>query len=108
MVTGAEDALSSVLPPVDDGNYYRITLTGHSEPMDLSALTATYTHLTIKDQTQPPIDIWKDLGSDSFSGEYFTLLKDAIDSAAPEDSRILQLAATLSRQILDGEEVMLP
>ena len=106
--TTAEDALSSLLPPVDDGNYYRISLTGHSEPIDLTALTEGYAHLILRDQTQPPLDIWKDLGADSFAGEYFALLKDALQNAGEEDARVLHLAARLSRQILDGEEVVLP
>lgn len=108
ITTTAEDAISALLPPVDDGNYYRITLTGHSEPLNIPALQGNYAHLTIKDQTQHPLDIWKDLGSDSFAGEYFSLLKEALDNANPEDARVLQLAARLSRQILDGEEVLLP
>lgn len=111
VTTSAEDAISSALPPVGDGNYYRITLTGHSEPVDIPALTAQFSHfphLVLRDQTQPPLDIWKDLGEDSFSGEYFGLLREAIDHAGAEDARVLTLAARLSRQILDGEEVLLP
>ena len=106
--TTAQDALSTLLPPVDDGNYYRITLTGHSEPIDLSALAEGYAHLILRDQTQPPLDIWKDLGEDSFAGEYFSLLKNALENANEEDARVLALAARISRQILDGEEVALP
>ncbi len=111
VVTTAEDAISSALPPVGDNNYYRITLTGHSNLLDIPALTAEFSqfpHLTLRDQTQPPLDIWKDLGSDSFAGEYFSLLKEALDHANEEDAKVLTLAATLSRQILDGEEVVLP
>jgi len=106
-----EDAVSSMLPPVGDGNYYRITLTGHSESVDIPALKESFSHfphLTLRDQTQPPLDIWKDLGNDSFAGEYFSLLKDALNSANEEDARVLTLAAQLSRQILDGEEVVFP
>ncbi len=106
--TTAQDALSTLLPPVDDGNYYRISLTGHSEPIDLSALAEGYAHLILRDQTQPPLDIWKDLGEDSFAGEYFSLLKNALENANEEDARVLALAARISRQILDCEEVALP
>jgi DNA repair exonuclease SbcCD nuclease subunit len=111
VTTTARDAVSSMLPPVGDGNYYRITLTGHSEPVDIPALKERFSqfpHLTLRDQTQPPLDIWKDLGTDSFAGEYFSLLKEALDTATEEDARVLTLAARLSRQILDGEEVVFP
>ena len=111
VLTTPRDAISGVLPPVGDGNYYRITLTGHSERPDLSALQAEFSqfpHLTLRDQTLPPLDIWKDVGEDSFAGEYFTNLKNAMDGAENEDKDLLLLAARLSRQILDGEEVVLP
>lgn len=111
VTTTAEEAISALLPPVGDENYYRITLTGHSEPLSLPELTAKFPqfpHLTLRDQTQPPLDIWKDLGQDSFSGEYFTLLKNALDRAEDADARVLELAARLSRQILDDEEVVFP
>ena len=106
-----EDTISSLLPPVGDGNYYRITLTGYSSPLQLPDLLNTFSqfpHLVLRDQTQPPLDIWKDLGADSFAGEYFSLLKNALENANEEDARVLELAARLSRQILDGEEVVLP
>ena len=34
--------------------------------------------------------------------------KNALENANEEDARVLELAARLSRQILDGEEVVLP
>ncbi len=109
--TTAENAVAAVLPPVGDGNYYRITLTGRSAPVDMPALTARFAafpHLILRDETLPPPDIWKDLGESSFAGEYFSLLKEALDAADTENADILTLAASISRQILDGEEVVLP
>ena len=110
VVTTAADAIARCLPAAGDNNYYRITLTGHSEVPDLPALREQFPefpNLTLRDQTLPPLDIWKDLGSDSFAGQYFSLLRENMESAG-EDGQLWLLAAKLSRQLLDGEEVLLP
>lgn len=110
-LTAPIEALGSVLPPASTPDYYRITLTGHCEKPDLDALKAAYAHipnLQFRDNTQPPIDLWKDAGEDSFNGTYFALLKENAQSPDPETAKIYTLAAQISRQILDGEEVVLP
>lgn len=104
-------SLGSVLPPIATQDYYRVTLTGHCEKPDLAALKAAYPHipnLTLLDNTLPPIDLWKDAGEDSFNGTYFALLKEQAESDDPETAKIYTLAAQISRQILEGEEVCLP
>ncbi len=111
VVTTPAEALSACLPPVQTGDYYRVTLTGHSEKPNLESLKAEFSHipnLTLRDQTQPPIDLWKDAGEDSFAGAYFAMLKAQAESPDPETARIYTLAARISRQVLDGEEVVFP
>ncbi len=111
VATTPTEALSACLPPVQSQDYYRVTLTGHSEKPDLDALKVAFSHipnLTLRDKTQPPIDLWKDAGEDSFTGAYFALLKEQAESDDPDTARIYTLAARISRQILDGEEVVLP
>lgn len=103
--------LGSVLPPVGNGNYYRITLTGSCEAPDLAALQAEYAHfpnLLLRDKTTRPVDIWGSLGQDSFEGVYFGLLRQALDTAEEDEKQEILLAATLSRQLLEGQEVVLP
>lgn len=110
-LTAKVEDLSALLPPVQAEDYYRVTLTGHSEKPDLEGLKAEFAHipnLILRDNTQPPLDIWKDAGADSFAGQYFALLKEQADSPDPETAKIYTLAAQISRQILDGEEVCLP
>ena len=103
--------LESLLPPVGNQHFYRITLTGESEALDLAELMVRYArfpNLELRDRTVPPVDIWRTLGEDSFEGTYFGLLHNAFASADEETQRKLKLAAKISRQILDGQEVTLP
>ena len=105
------ESLNTVLPPVFTQDYYRIDLTGRCEKPDLDAIKESFSHipnLTLRDKTQRPIDLWTDAGEDSFSGQYFALLKENAESPDPETAKIYTLAARISRQILLGEEVTLP
>lgn len=103
--------LVKILPPLGSRDHYRVTLVGESEPVDLAALRKAFSrfpNLTLRDRTVPPLDLWARAGGDSLEGIYFGLLKDALEKADPEESRRILLAAKLSRQILEGQEVQLP
>lgn len=103
--------LQALLPPVGNDDFYRITFTGPSEALDLHTLGLEFSHfpnLILRDQTTAPVDIWRALGEDSLEGTYFAALQEAMQNAAPDEARHFLLAAKLSRQILDGQEVRLP
>lgn len=103
--------LDAVLPPVGSEDFYRVTLVGDSEPVDLAALQAAYPqfpNLLLRDRTVPPVDVWSSAGEDTFEGMYFKLLRDALASADEDTQRQIHLAAKISRQLLDGQEVVLP
>ncbi len=105
------EELSGVLPPVKDENYYRVTLTGGCDAPDLAALQAEYKHLPnliFRDKTTRPLDVWGSLGEDSFEGVYFGLLRQAMEDAGEEEKQDIYLAAQISRQLLEGQEVILP
>ena len=105
------EELDALLPPVGNDDFYRITLIGESEPLDMVALTAKYSrfpHLELRDKTQPPPDIWKTLGEDSFEGAFFDLLYEQLENAEETDKSRILLAARICRRILDGQEVTLP
>ena len=107
----AADQLDTVLPAAESQDYYRVTLTGACQSPDLEALSAKYAHiphLTLRDRTVAPLDIWGSAGDDSFEGVYFGLLRQAMDSAPDHEKEIPLLAAKLSRQLLTGQEVALP
>ena len=101
----------SVLPAIANEDYYRITLTGEGEKPDLEAIRAefiAFPNLELRDETVTPLDIWAGAGEDSFEGVYFGMLKDALQQAAEEDKEKILLAAKLSRQLLEGQEVAMP
>ncbi len=104
-------ALSRVLPPVGNGDFYRITLTGESEPLDLDALAAAFSrfpNLLLRDRTVPPLDLWASAGEDTLEGVYFRMLQEAMEGQDEETCDWIRLAATISKQILEGREVTLP
>lgn len=107
----AAAAIDSLLPAVGNADYYRITLTGPSEPLDMASLQnrfARFPHLKLRDRTTSPLDIWGSAGADSFEGAYFGLLQQALENAPAEDKETVLLAARISRQLLEGQEVVLP
>ncbi len=100
----AEKGLDSVLPPVGNEDFYRITLTGPSEPFDLAGLQANYPqfpNLVLRDKTTPPLDIWGSENDDTLEGMYFKMLK-------TQKTELATLAAKISRTLLSGQEVVLP
>ena len=103
--------IGSVLPAVANHDFYRVTLTGEAEKVDLEALRAqfgAFPNLVLRDQTHRPVDLWQSVGEDNFEGVYFGLLQGALAEANPEEKEKILLAAKISRKILDGQEVILP
>ena len=107
----AAKGIGSVLPAVPGADFYRVTLTGEAEQLDLESLReefAAFPNLVLRDETRKPVDPWENAGADNFEGVYFGILKEMLDAAGDEDKAQILLAAKLSRQILDGQEVVLP
>lgn len=105
------ETLESALPPIGNDNFYRVTLTGCCEAPDLEQLRQRYAHfpnLQLRDKTTRPVNVWGSAGEDSFEGVYFSLLKQAMAVADEAEQQDILLAAKLSRQLLDGQEVILP
>lgn len=103
-------AVAEVLPPVGNEDFYRVTLTGYTNGVDLkviSAFLAEFSHLELRDQTIPEADLWGCVGEDTLEGVYFRMLHDAMAGQDEATCRCLQLAAKISRRILDGQEVRL-
>ena len=107
----AAKGVTSVLPAVAGEDFYRVTLAGEAEAVDLDALQAEFAafpNLVLRDHTCKPVDLWEHAGEDNFEGMYFGLLKNALAEADSELQERILLAAKLSRRILEGQEVELP
>lgn len=101
-------ALESLLPPQGSRDFYRIALTGNAD-VDLKSICKEFPdfpNLFLLDKTEPPIDLWENTDSDTLEGMYFQLLHRAMEEQ-PENARQIQLAAEISRKLLDGREVTL-
>ncbi|MDD6201154.1 MAG: DNA repair exonuclease [Firmicutes bacterium] len=104
-------AAAMLLPGMDSSDFYRLTFTGYSAGVDLDAVAARFPHipnLWLRDETRPEMDLWSGLGEDTLEGVYFGLLHDATQSESETIRRRAGLAAQISRQILDDQEVKLP
>ena len=107
----AQQALASLLPGVATEDFYRVTLTGYADELNLDELAAQFPqvkNLILRDKTIPEKELWSAVGEDSLEGMYFGLLHDALDTESAVFQQRVKLAARISRQILDGQEVALP
>ena len=100
-----ESTLDALLPAGESRDFFRITLTGRAE-VDMEVLQKRFVRLPnlfLRDRTESPEDLWADVGSDTFRGVYFGLLRDR-----GQEEPCAILAAEISRKILEGREVKLP
>lgn len=105
------EAVKAVLPPVANNNFYRVTLTGYASEVDLKTISSElgdFVHLELRDKTLPETDLWSIADEDSLEGTYFRMLRSAMEGQDGDTCRRIRLAAQISRQILDGQEVRLP
>lgn len=104
-------AIRRVLPPLGHEDFYRITLTGETEPLDIPALRQgfqQFPYLELRDRTVPVLDVWGALDEDTLEGMYLRTLKQAMSDASTQDREALELVARISKLILEGREVALP
>ena len=91
-------------------NHELTAMTGNAcDPEDPEALRqefADYPNLLLRDQTEPPLEIWTETDEDSLEGVYFGMLRKAMEES-PEQARKIRLAAEISRKLLSGREVKL-
>ena len=107
----AKQAVAALLPGVATEDFYRVTFTGYSDGLDLDTLAQEFSHLKnliLRDKTIPEKELWASVGEDNLEGVYFGLLHDALDTDSEVFRQRVKLAARISRQILDGQEVVLP
>ncbi len=104
-------AVEAVLPAGGSPDYIRIRVTGQVQEGAMARLAEALTawpNLRLLDETTPCRDIWETAGADSLTGLFFRILRDGAREADPQTAAHLELAAKLSRAILEGREVELP
>lgn len=107
----ARQSLSSLLPGVATEDFYRVTLVGYSNDLNTEQLAKEFAHiknLELRDKTIPEKELWSAVGEDSLEGTYFSILHGGLDTDSEILKQRIKLAAEISRQILDGQEVVLP
>ena len=102
-----EESWEHLLPPAGSNDFYRVTLTGYSSGAE-AQIPAGFPHLELRDKRVPETDLWGTAGEDTLEGIYFGMLREAMVSRDEATQRRVRLAAKISRQILDGQEVKLP
>ena len=103
-------SLERVLPAVGSDDFYRITLTGESDPVDVAKIYRAlhrFPNLELEDCTLPPMDLWAGAGTDTLEGVFFGKLREVLDSGK-ENPATVELAARISRLLLSNQEVPLP
>ncbi len=104
-------AVEALLPPGGSEDFFRIRLTGEVREGAMDRLNGRfggYPNLRLLDETIPAGDIWETVGQDSLEGLYFKILQNAMEGQDAQTVEALELAARISRQILQGREVELP
>lgn len=112
-VEAGNDPLTSilaVLPENTQSHIYRITLTGESETMQISALyealSPRFYALQLRDHTVPPLDLWTRCGEDTLEGMSLHTLHMALDRCeTAAQRRCVELAARRIAEVFEGREV---
>ncbi len=111
-LTGEDDVASAALaalPQHTERDIYKLILTGEfAGGIDTTALKDAlddrFFHLSVTDQTRPPIDIWADTGDDTLRGSFLRLLKERYDSADDADKAVVTRAVRYGLAALDNRE----
>jgi len=104
----AAAAIEAALPGAGSRDFYRIDLTGCGQ-VDTNALKKkfpNFPNLELRDQTEPPFEIWPEENNDTLEGVYFGMLRLRMEQE-PENAARIQQAAEISRRLLLGREVTL-
>ena len=100
-------ALENALPAAGSTDFYRVTLTG-SGGEETGDFLGQFPNLELRDLRQQSGDLWRTADADTLEGTYFRMLREAMDAADEKTAAQIQLAAEISRKLLEGKEVALP
>lgn len=101
------EALDRALPAGGSQDFYRITLTG-SWKGEMGEILGRFPNMQLRDLREAPVDLWANAGADTLEGTYFRMLRETLELSDGEAAATVQLAAEISRKLLEGKEVALP
>ena len=101
-----EENVENLLPAVGNSHFYRVILTGSGEDIP-EEMQLKFPNMEILDRREAPVDLWDSAEEDTLEGTYFRILREAMADADGDAAAQIQLAAQLSRKILEGREVVL-
>ena len=101
--------LPEALPEHTENDIYRITLTGESEGVDLSALhralDGRFYALELRDATVPPLELWTRCGETTLEGMSLHTLRRTLDRCETDaQRRRVELAARRIVEVCEGRE----
>ncbi len=104
----AIEVLEQFLPGFGSRDFYRVTLIGSGKG-EVRQILEHFQHLPnleIRDKRRSRAEVWAGAGEDTLQGAYFQRLKDLLEEGNHKSS--IELAAEISRDLLEGREVELP
>lgn len=98
----------ALLPADTREHIYRLVFTGEHEGIDTlslqKALEDRFYALQLKDETRPPVDIWKERDEDTLKGQFLTALYEQYTAADEAQKKVIALAAKLGLYAMEGRE----
>lgn len=105
-----EHEIEIFLQSITQRDLYRLTITGKRTEQTVKFLDtiSVYSNIWSIDKTIKSTDPWDSLDEDSFRGDYFRILSEHLVDASDSEAEIVNLAAEIAADILDGIEVAIP
>ena len=94
--------------PLDTPRFFDETVNVSDDPAAAVAAVLPVPNLTLRDETRPEPELWKNIDTDTMEGLVFSYLKETADTSPETLAQQAVLAARICRSILDGQEVVLP
>lgn len=106
----ADNAIQDFIHSVNHHDYYRLTLTGKRtrRTAQLTDELLPYSNVSIIDKTIEAKNPWEMLDEDSFKGNFFRILNDRLHDSTDGEVEVINLAAEIASDILNGIEVDIP
>lgn len=109
-VLSGDSEIQNYIQSMNPYDYYRLMLTGKrtGKTTQLADSILPYSNVYLIDKTIAATNPWDMLDEDSFKGNYFRILKDRLHDSTESEAKVINLAAEIASDILNGIEVEIP